>query len=193
MIHRWSYAIRRFSCQAHNLDCSCNEKTCFQSGNCCYDVLFFNRPMEPSIYIEKFLQMSTPYRNLTCRPVISNIEEGNVVQRINQQQLCNQSYQSSATKIKGSSQNYVFYIKSILPVIGIDDIVYVNSSIARCNGIYSFQWLNISAAGCVLRDKYFGFEHNSFTDKYIGCRYKVFSKVIESNSHVTSILIVLIV
>ena len=43
--------------------------------------------------------MSQPYQNLTCLPLIKDIQEGNEVQHINQQHFCSQYYQPNSTQM----------------------------------------------------------------------------------------------
>ena len=180
VMHLWyQWVTELYSCSLSTKYCSCAVESCFQAGNCCYDVLFRDSPLPPSDYMDNLIKIAAPYKNLSCLPITSNIPSDNNAQHIQQKRHCNQYHRENDSSSVGFNKTYESYVKLVQPVLGNDGIIYANSSVAECNGISGYNWINISANLCVLRYSVDS-KSNDFTVKYTNCSYSLNSTVLSS-------------
>ena len=169
---------QRHSCLYKNPCCSCDPDTCMDNNDCCIDAFFEKEPLPTSKYLATFLEKAEASKASRCLPIVPSLPEGNYVPFVYQINYCgvNSTSGTNETKIKANREycegaiRNITNIEMLVPVLGSDKMIYSNKYCAHCNGVNNYEWLQVKASGCSLRNISL-IKSNSPTEKYTGCTY----------------------
>ena len=120
--------------------CNCDDD-CMRSRSCCIDKLWNqSKPMILESYLDMFIKQSRKYKKVVCKPIFQH-KRFIKVDHILMVTSC----------LKGATNNQKALCRShsaleySLPILGIDNYVYMNKHCARCNFITQFRPINITA------------------------------------------------
>ena len=156
--------------------CNCDED-CMRFKSCCIDFLWNSKTKESmESYTERFMNETTKYPDLQCKPVALGLPSGYSAEMILMRSECPPEVLGD---LKESCQaEKVSY--DIRPVLGSDGFVYKNQYCAACNKVQSFETLTLKAKDCIRVDT----NSTRFTDINKGCSISIRndSKELESKS-----------